>query len=142
MSENQSCQARSKKELSFWKLVTVWTAALIITSFLVTLYLVQLVGAADPTLGALTIVEILLVAFFAPPLLTIWGLGITVFAYKCGMLCVLPTGIIVASYLLSAPFGFPLSTILTLGTVTVMAYTLLQNRMRMRVHESAFQPNE
>jgi len=133
MSEIRSGRAKSRRQLSFWKLVTGWTAILIIVSFLLTFYFVQLVGAFDPTLGSLTIVEIFLVTFFAPPLVTLWGIGITALAYQCGMLCVLPAGIIVAAYFLSAPFGFPLSTILTIGTMTVMAYTLLQNRMRMRV---------
>ena len=90
-------------------------------------------------LGSLTIVEMLLVAFFAPPLVTIWGIGLTAITYHCGMLCALPTSVIVAAYLLSALFGFPLSTILTIGTMMVMAYMLLQNRMRMRVQKRTFQ---
>jgi hypothetical protein len=72
----------------------------------------------------------LVVSFLTPPILTIWGIGIAVLSYKRGLVCAIPTSTIVASYLVSVAFSYPLGTFFSVGTMMIMVYTLVKNIKR------------
>ncbi len=128
-------QASSDRKLSFWMLATIWTASILVASFLMTLFAPELVGLFHPVSDSLSTVEEIIVSFFAPPILTIWGIGFVIFTYKHRMLCAVPAICFIASYLISSMFSFPLSIFLSAATMIVMAYTLLQNRRKKLLNE-------
>lgn len=132
MREALSCQINSDRKLSFRKLMALWTLGLLVVTLIIILFAPELVKIFYPPLDSLSAIERIIVAFFAPPIFTVWGIGVTISSFKYSMLCVVPTFALMASYLLSVLFGFPISTLLTVGTVVVMVYTLLMNRARMR----------
>lgn len=135
MSGVPSYETSSDRKLGFWKFMTIWTASLFVASFLMTLFTPELAEIFHPVSGSLSTMEEIIISFFAPPIITIWGIGIVISTYKYRMLCAVPTATLIASYLLSSLFSFPLSTFLTIGTMIVMVYTLLQNRIRKLLNE-------
>jgi len=130
MSEAPTCQTLPDRKFSFRKLMAIWTTILLGASCLTTLFTPELAVIFHPVSGSLSTLEGIIIAFFAPPIVTIWGIGIVISTYKYRMLCAVPTAAFTASFLLSSLFGFPLSTLFTIGTMIVMVYTLLQNRTR------------
>lgn len=130
MSEATSYQASSGRLLSYWKLITMWTVSLLAASVLTTLFTPELAEMFHPVSRSLSTITGVIIAFCAPPIITIWGVGIVLFAYKYRMLCAVPTVTLVTSFVLSALFGFPLSTLFAIGTTIVMVYSLRWNRPR------------
>jgi hypothetical protein len=130
MSEVPSCRTSSDSKFNFWMFMIIWTTSLFSVSFLVGLFAPELVEIflpfADPPLA---IGEVIMF-FFIPPIVTIWGIGIVLCFNRCRMLCSMPTTIFIASFILSGLFSFPLSTLFTIGTLIVMIYTLLQSKVR------------
>ena len=126
MSGNPSCQAESSGKWSFWKLAGIWTVGHLIASSAITLFSSELLHLFLPS-ATFSTGEMLVVSFFTPPIVTIWGIGVVALSYKCLMLCAVPTVTIVASYLVSAVFGFPLATFFSIGTLIITIYILMKN---------------
>ena len=133
MNEVPSYRVDSDRKSPFWKLTIIWTAAHFVTSSLMMLLSSELVRKLQPALVSLKAREMLVVSFFAPPILTIWGIGITALSYKCRMMCAVPTSAIMASYLISVLFRFPLSTFFSIAAMIVMVYTPAKNMKNARV---------
>lgn len=130
MSEATPCQTASGRLLGYWKLITTWTVSLLAVSVLITVFTPELAEMFHPVSRVLSTISGVIVAFGAPPIVTIWGVGIVLLTYKYRMLCVVPTVTFIASFLLSALFVFPLSTLFAIGTTIVMGYSLRRNRSR------------
>jgi hypothetical protein len=120
-------------KIGFRKFLVIWTVSLFVIASLILVFYPELVAVFYPQIDSLSLIERIVIAFFALPILTIWGIGVTLSSFKYNLLCAVPTIAIIGSYLFSVLFGFPLSGILTVGTIMVMTYTLLMNRIRMRV---------
>jgi hypothetical protein len=110
--------------------VVSWTVGLLVVSSLLAVCAPELAETLNP--GALTSTSFgkAIVSFLAPPLVTIWAVGITLITYMYQMLCSFPTLTFVASNLVSALFSFPLSTFLTIGTLVLVIHTALRAHRR------------
>ncbi|MCW3980185.1 MAG: hypothetical protein NWF11_01780 [Candidatus Bathyarchaeota archaeon] len=140
MGKTQICQTRAAdRKLSFRKLMTIWTTSLLGAVILMMLFTPELAEVFLQFSSSLSIMEGVIIFFFVSPIVTIWGIGIVVSAYKYRMLCAVPTATFVSSFLLSSLFNFPLSTLFTFVTLIIMVYTLLQNRLKQPLNETLSQ---